>query len=50
MSEFPIDTRGLRKSFKDHQVLNGVDLKIPPGSVVGGTICLTRRIQILKTL
>jgi len=35
MSEFPIDIRGLRKSFKDKPVLNGVDLKIPPGSVVG---------------
>jgi ABC-2 type transport system ATP-binding protein len=35
MSEFPIETRGLRKSFKDKQVLNGVDLKIPPGTVVG---------------
>ncbi len=35
MSEFPINTRGLRKSFDDKQVLAGVNLEIPVGAVVG---------------
>lgn len=35
MSEFPIRTRGLTKSFRDHQVLKGADLEVPEGAVVG---------------
>lgn len=35
MSEFPVRTQGLTKSFRDHQVLKGADLEVPEGAVVG---------------
>lgn len=35
MNDFPIRTSSLRKSYKDHDVLKGVDLEIPAGSIVG---------------
>lgn len=35
MSDLPVQTRGLCKSFKDKQVLAGVDLQIPAGAIVG---------------
>ncbi len=35
MTEFLIETIGLRKSFKDQIVLNGLDLKVPKGSIFG---------------
>ena len=34
-SELVIHATGLKKSFDDKQVLNGVDLKIPRGAIVG---------------
>ena len=34
-SELVIEATGLRKSFDDKPVLNGVDLKIPRGAIVG---------------
>ncbi len=33
MSNFAIDARGVRKSFGDHTVLDGIDLAVPVGSV-----------------
>ncbi len=35
MSELMIETRGLRKSFARHPVLDGVDLEVPAGCVFG---------------
>jgi len=35
MSDFVIETTGLRKSFKGHAALNGLDLRVPAGSVFG---------------
>ena len=34
-SELVIEATGLRKPFDDKPVLNGVDLKIPRGAIVG---------------
>lgn len=33
--EFAIETRGLRKSFGSHHAVDGIDLKVPRGSVFG---------------
>jgi ABC-2 type transport system ATP-binding protein len=35
MSDFAIETAGLRKSFKGQAALNGLDLKVPTGSIFG---------------
>jgi ABC-2 type transport system ATP-binding protein len=35
MSDFVIEAAGLRKSFKGHPALNGLDLKVPAGSIFG---------------
>jgi ABC-type uncharacterized transport system ATPase subunit len=35
MSDFVIETAGLRKSFKSQTALNGLDLKVPAGSIFG---------------
>ena len=36
MSNLAIDARGLRKSFGDHLVLDGLDLAVPEGVPVIG--------------
>lgn len=33
--EFAIQAEGLKKRFGDHEVLAGVDLSVPPGTVLG---------------
>ncbi len=35
MTEFAIETVGLRKSFKGHAALTGLDLAVPKGSIFG---------------
>jgi ABC-2 type transport system ATP-binding protein len=35
MSDFVIETMGLRKSFKSQAALNGLDLRVPAGSIFG---------------
>ncbi len=35
MSDFVIETAGLRKSFKGQAALNGLDLRVPAGSIFG---------------
>jgi ABC-2 type transport system ATP-binding protein len=35
MSDFVIETIGLRKSFKSQAALNGLDLRVPAGSIFG---------------
>lgn len=35
MSDFVIETAGLRKSFKEKAALNGLDLTVPAGSIFG---------------
>ncbi|MFZ0592809.1 MAG: ATP-binding cassette domain-containing protein [Bryobacteraceae bacterium] len=35
MSDFVIETAGLRKSFKGQAALNGLDLRVPGGSIFG---------------
>src|SRR3954453_11387759 len=35
MNEFVIETQSLRKSFKSQTALNGLDLRVPAGSIYG---------------
>ena len=35
MSDFAIEASGIRKSFKGHTALNGLDLRVPAGSIFG---------------
>jgi ABC-2 type transport system ATP-binding protein len=53
-SEYAIETVGLRKSFGDVQALCGVDLQVPPGSVLGllgpNGAGKTTTVRILTTL
>src|ERR1700730_9720820 len=49
-----IETRGLRKSFGDHVVLDGIDLNVPEGTIFSllgpNGAGKTTRVQILSTL
>jgi ABC-2 type transport system ATP-binding protein len=53
-SEYAIETQGLRKAFGDVQALCGVDLQVPPGSVLGllgpNGAGKTTTVRILTTL
>jgi ABC-type multidrug transport system ATPase subunit len=35
MNEFVIEINGLRKTFKDRAAVNGLNLKVPAGSIFG---------------
>jgi ABC-2 type transport system ATP-binding protein len=54
MAEFAIQAEGLRKSYGDVQALDGIDLRVPPGTILGllgpNGAGKTTAVRILTTL